>query len=113
MIVHTVPAFEWGRAAHPKLSVYFDNPKTGEGAPESGALMRYATLVAALRNLDGVTDGFVEIENFNSDILEILSPADGVYTVIYDRRDECQHSFADTLKALSRFCGMDSGRPPK
>ena len=50
MIVHTVPAFEWGRAAHPKLSVYFD---------------------------------------------------------------ECQHSFADTLKALSRFCGMDSGHPAR
>lgn len=49
----------------------------------------------------------------NRDILEVLSPADGIYTVIHDRRDECQHSFADTLKALSRFCGMDSGHPPR
>jgi hypothetical protein len=105
MIQRMVPVFKWERRAHPKLRVYFDNPDTGAGTYEDGALLKYPTLVSEIENLNGVVSGFIEITNYKGDVVEVLSPASDVYTLIRNRSDETAFDFSELIKEVSDFAG--------
>ncbi|MBI6578441.1 hypothetical protein YA0001_23865 [Pseudomonas viridiflava] len=88
MRLNSVPTLDWGRDAHPKLRVYFDNPKTGGGTVEEGVLFKLPVLLDEVVRLENVADGFIEITNWRADILEVLSGSKDQYVLIYDRVDE-------------------------
>ncbi|KAA0994801.1 hypothetical protein FQ192_11740 [Pseudomonas sp. ANT_J12] len=96
MAQRMLPVFKWKRDVYPKLRVYFDNPKTGAGTYEAGALLKIKTLVAEVENLNGVISGFVEITNYKGDVIEILSPAKDEYKLIRNR----------SVEEVMDFCGV-------
>jgi hypothetical protein len=102
-ILRTVAVFDWGRDASPKIKVYFDNPKTGGGTQESGAIVRFATLLAEIENLSGVVDGFIEITNYKGDVVEVLSAKEGAYTLIRNRKDEEEMDLSSLNATLNVF----------
>ena len=97
MRVHFVPVLDWKRTIRPKVKVYFDNPKTGAGADENRVLVKYMTLLQEVDNLEGVSNGFIELENYKSEVVEILSPAKSEFILILNREDEIAMS-KDVLK---------------
>ena len=98
MRVDCVPVLDWKRTIRPKVSVYFDNPKTGAGADEARVLVKYLTLLQEVDNLEGVSNGFIELENYKGNVVEILSPAKSEFILILNREDETAMS-KDVLKA--------------
>ncbi|AZF13707.1 hypothetical protein [Pseudomonas sp. R3-18-08] len=97
MRVHFVPVLDWKRAIRPKVKVYFDNPKTGAGADETRVLVQYLTLLQEVDNLEGVSNGFIELENYKGEVVEILSPVKSEFILILNREDETAMS-KDVLK---------------
>ncbi len=105
-LVRMLPIFEWNRDVFPKLNVYFDNPSTGAGTDEEGALFKFSTLVLEVENLNGVVSGFIEITNYKGDVIEVLSPAVDAYTLIRNRCDdeaETPLSFSVLMKKIAEF----------
>lgn len=98
MRVRSVPVLDWRRTVHPKVKVYFDNPKTGAGADEARVLVKYSTLLLEVDNLEGVSNGFIELENYKGDVIEIISPAKKEFILILNREDEIVMA-KDVLKA--------------
>lgn len=98
MRVHFVPVLDWKRTVCPKVKVYFDNPKTGAGTDEARVLVNYSTLLLEVDNLEGVSNGFIELENYKGDIVEILSPEKKEFILILNREDEAVMS-KDILRA--------------
>lgn len=101
-----VPVFKWKRDAHPKLKVYFDNPDSGAGTCEDGALLRYSVLLSEIQNLNGVVNGFVEITNYKGEVVEVLSPALDNFTLIRNRSEEEAMSFPDLINQILAFAGV-------
>lgn len=54
--------------------MYFDNPGTETGTDGAGVLMKYPALLSEIENLGGVISGFIEITNYNGQVVEVLSP---------------------------------------
>ena len=92
-----MPVLDWKRTIRPKVKVYFDNPKTGAGADENRVLVKYMTLLQEVDNFEGVSNGFIELENYKSEVVEILSPAKSEFILILNREDEIAMS-KDVLK---------------
>ncbi|TDF81475.1 hypothetical protein [Pseudomonas sp. H9] len=86
--LHYVPTLDWERKASPKLRVYFDNPTTGGGTDELGAFFKWSALLKEISNLNGVASGFIEVANWSGKVIEVVSPNDGEYILIRNRRDE-------------------------
>jgi hypothetical protein len=103
MISRMIPAFKWQRHMLPKLRVYFDNPATASGTAEDGVLMKVSTLVSEIENLNGVVSGFIEITNYKTKVVEILSPEVDVYTLIRDRSAEVTLSVDELKKEILAF----------
>ncbi|WP_178082895.1 hypothetical protein [Pseudomonas sp. GW456-12-1-14-TSB6] len=103
MMQRTIPIFQWKRMIAPKIRVYFDNPKTGAGTSEAGAIITYHTLLSEIENLNGVINGFIEITNYEEKIIEILSPANNAYTLIRNRKDEEVMDIASIIRHLKDF----------
>lgn len=103
MRFHYVPVLDWKRKAHPKLLVYFDNPKTGGGTDEAGAFHQWSELLQVISELNGVTNGFIEITNYQGQVMEVLSPAQDVFLLIRNRKDEEYLEFPLLVEALTRF----------
>lgn len=103
MISRMIPAFKWQRHTFPKLRVYFDNPTTASGTAEDGVLMKVSTLVSEIENLNGVVSGFIEITNYKTKVVEILSPEVDVYTLIRDRSAEVTLSVDELKKEILAF----------
>jgi hypothetical protein len=105
MHLHLVSIFDWARHKCPKIRVYFDNPATGGGTETSGALISYSTLKQEVDNLNGVSNGFIEITNWAQRVVEVLSPASENYILIYDRKDEETLAREDLLLKLTQLLG--------
>ena len=103
MISRMVPIFRWQRHAFPKLRVYFDNPATASGTDEQGVMMKLQTLASEIENLNGVVSGFIEITNYKSKVVEILSPKVDMYTLIRDRSDEVVLSAEELKREIIEF----------
>lgn len=106
MTQRTVPVFKWKRQAHPKLMVYFDNPGTGAGTYENGAILKYPILISEIENLNGVGSGFIEVTNYMGSVVEILSPELDKYTLIRNRSDEESMGYPELIKEISTFAGV-------
>jgi len=100
---HIVGIYNWHRTREPKISVYFDNPRTGGGTYKKGAIVRLGVLIAEIDNLSGVNDGFIEITNYRNEVIEVLSPAEGHYVLIRNRQDEEAMDRAGLVAAVETF----------
>ena len=99
-----IPTLHWQREKFPKLRVYFDNPKTGAGTTESGAFFEMSGLLREVDEMNGVSEGFLEITNWRGQVLEVLSPSHDEYIVITERVDEekvSKDAIHDRLKVFS------------
>lgn len=100
---HIVDVNNWHRTRQPKISVYFDNPRTGGGTDKDGAIVSLETLIAEIDNLSGVSDGFIEITNYRNEVIEVLSPEEGRYVLIHNRQDEELIDRASVIAAVEKF----------
>lgn len=100
---HIVGIYNWHRTREPKISVYFDNPRTGGGTYKKGAIVRLGVLIAEIDNLSGVSDGFIEITNYRNEVIEVLSPEEGRYVLIRNRQDEELMDRAHVIAAVEKF----------
>jgi len=100
---HRIPAYEWDRVMQPKISLYFDNPRTGGGTDECGAPVSLRVLLAEIDNLSGVSNGFIEITNYRDEVIEVLSPEKGNYVLIRNRQDEEVIDRARLVAAVETF----------
>lgn len=100
---HIVGIYNWHRTREPKISVYFDNPRTGGGTYKKGAIVRLGVLIAEIDNLSGVSDGFIEITNYRNEVIEVLSPSEGHYVLIRNRQDEEAMDRASVISAVEKF----------
>jgi len=100
---HIVAIDNWHRTRQPKIKVYFDNPRTGGGTDDAGALVPLRVLLAEIDNLNGVGNGFIEITNYRGEVIEVLSPAEGYYVLIRNRRDEEAMDRAGLVAAVETF----------
>jgi len=83
-----VAIFDWTRKISPRISLRFFNPKTKGGTKGDGyVFVKYDLLVNEIKNLEGVSGGFIEILNYRGLVAEILSERAGVYSLIQDRND--------------------------
>lgn len=78
---------DWERNACPKAILRFDNPKTRSGTGNREVLAKYELILREIDNINGVTQGFIEISNYQKRTIEVLSPEIGVYVFIRDRND--------------------------
>lgn len=100
---HIVGIDNWHRTREPKIGVYFDNPRTGGGTHEDGAIVRLGTLMAEIDNLNGVGNGFIEITNYRGEVIEVLSPEEGRYVLIRNRQHEALMDRASVIAAVETF----------
>jgi len=100
---HIVDVNNWRRIRQPKISLYFDNPRTGGGADKDGAIVSLETLMAEIENLNGVSDGFIEITNYRDEVIEVLSPEEGRYVLIQNRQHEELMERAGVVAAVETF----------
>ena len=98
-----VPVFKWTRTVPPKIRVYFDNPGVGTGTHESGVLFKFNTLISEVESLNGVVSGFIEITNYKGEVIEVLSPADEIYTFIRNRVSHEEVDFSSLVQKLEIF----------
>ncbi|WP_199117649.1 hypothetical protein [Stenotrophomonas maltophilia] len=100
---HIVDVNNWHRTKQPKISVYFDNPRTGGGTDKDGATVSLETLIAEIDNVSGVSNGFIEITNYRGEVIEALSPAEDHYVLIRNRQDEEAMDRAGLVAAVETF----------
>jgi hypothetical protein len=101
--LHYIPVLNWHREKHPKMRVYFDNPRTGGGTDEAGAYFQWSTLLREIGNINGVSDGFIELTNWSGQVVEVISSSADVYVLIKDRRDEQVLSLDDLIFKIRAF----------
>lgn len=83
-----VPTLNWERGIHPKIELRFNNSKTRSGTGDGYVFAKLSTVMREIDNLNGVSNGFVELKNYTSQVVEILSPVNGEFYLIRDRKDE-------------------------
>ncbi|EGH26394.1 hypothetical protein PSYMO_35101, partial [Pseudomonas amygdali pv. mori str. 301020] len=63
-----------------KLGSLFQSfPKTGAGVVEDGVFFRLNALFNEINNLNGISNGFIEVANWMGAVIEILSPEHDKY----------------------------------
>lgn len=100
-----VPTLHWQRGRFPRLRVYFDNPRTGAGTTESGAFFKMSDLLREIEEMNGVSEGFLEITNWRRQVLEVLSPSHDEYILITGGVDEESVSKDAVHERLKAFSG--------
>lgn len=85
-----IETLNWNRPVSPQVQIRFDNPKTGVGTDGANVLVKYEDLLLAIDNLDGVEDGFIEILNYLSGVVEILSQRVDQFIFILNRDDSAR-----------------------
>lgn len=103
MYLHYIPILEWSRPRCPKLYVYFDNPATGGGTDKAGVLLKQSVSLLEIEALNGVSDGFIEITNWQEKVVEIISPSLGSYKLIRDRKYEESLSKDELFIRIQKF----------
>jgi hypothetical protein len=101
-----VPTLNWNRQVRPKVLLRFDNPKTGSGTTgDSGIYVPQDALHREIERLSGAAGGFIEIINYKSQVIELLSPATDQYVLILRRDDSTRRSIGkdELRKAVDRF----------
>lgn len=88
-----VSTLDWGRKPTPKIRLRFANPDTKGGTKNGSVLAKYSTVLREMDSLQGVGSGFLELENYRKQILEVLSPDETSYVVIRDRNDATRRTF--------------------
>lgn len=67
-----VPTYNWKREITPKIALRFDNGKTKSGTGGGYVFARFDQILREVDNLLGVDDGFIEIINYNGDVVELI-----------------------------------------
>ncbi|GLU40014.1 hypothetical protein [Pseudomonas sp. NBRC 100443] len=93
----------WERHKTPKIRLYFDNPKTGAGNNPEGDLVSSNYLLSEIKNLNGISNGFLEITNYRNDAIELLSPEEGVYIVVRERILETEMPRDEAITQIFHF----------
>ena len=104
--MNIVPTMNWKREAFPKIILRYDNPKTQGGTVhDSGVFAKYDTVLREVDLLDGVPKGFIEIINYKNQVIEVLSPKEGVFVLIRERDDATRQPLdkANLLQKLHSF----------
>lgn len=97
-----VQTLNWQREVQPKIVLRFYNPRTGSGTGDGAVLVRWTALLAEIANLDGVTDGFLEITNYAGHLVEVVSPASGNFRLIRDR-DDRNSTIVDRARLITQI----------
>jgi len=88
LCIKIVPTMNWEREVFPKIILRYDNPKTQGGTVHDfGVFAKYETVLREVDLLNGVPKGFIEIINYKNQVIEILSPKEGVFVLIRERDD--------------------------
>lgn len=100
-----VPTLNWEREVAPKILLRFDNPKTRGGTGDSEVLVKYGTLIREIDNLQGVSNGFIEIINHLGSVREVLSADEDSFVLIHERDDSNRENLSRDalLNVVHRF----------
>ncbi len=96
------------RTMSPKVRLRYHNSRTRGGTGDGYVISNYKLASHEVANLDGASDGFVEIVNYKNEIMEILWSAESGYLLIHDRNDSQRRSVSlegvklDILEFLTR-----------
>ena len=82
-----VPTSKWDREIAPKIALRFNNGKTKGGTGEGYVYARMDQVMREVENLVEVEDGFIEIKNYNNQVVEILFDKHDNFSWIIDRDD--------------------------
>ncbi|MCE0558747.1 hypothetical protein [Motilimonas sp. E26] len=86
----------------PKILMRFDNPKNSYGS-NNYQLVSLNYLLYEAVELDGVSNGFIEVINTKNEVLEIISDRRGQYLAIYDREVEKHVSTSEITTLICDF----------
>lgn len=89
---HTISTLDWRRRPEPKVQMRFDNPRTRGGTGNDAIVAKYDSLIREIRNLSGVSNGFIECANWRGSVIEVLSPQDQQFVLVKDRNDSSRES---------------------
>jgi len=101
-----VPTLNWRREVCPKIILRYDNPKTQGGTIyDDGVFAKYETVLLEVDLLNGVPKAFIEIINYKKQVIEILSPKEGLFVLIRERDDATRQPLDKTtlLQKLRSF----------
>ena len=101
----TIPILDWARQPSPKIMLRFDNPRTKSGTGNSDVFVKFELLEREIRNLSGVTNGFIEIANYKGQVVEVLSPSEESFVLIRNRDDNDRQNLRskELLKVVFDF----------
>jgi hypothetical protein len=102
-----VPIASWTRTAAPKTVLRFENPQTRSGTGQGYVLVKVPLVLREIDSLEGVAKGFIELLNYQEQVIEVLSPRPGVFTLIRDRDDATRTEMgkAEVVQAVKDFLG--------
>ncbi|MFZ3002536.1 MAG: hypothetical protein WA071_19630 [Undibacterium umbellatum] len=102
---HITPSDDWRRSQSPIIRLRFDNPKTQSGTGEDTVLVKFSALAIEIDKLNGVSNGYIEISNYENKIIEILSPSIDKFILIRDRDDQTREAIThqDLLSSVWTF----------
>ncbi|MGO4711647.1 hypothetical protein [Bradyrhizobium sp. 2TAF24] len=82
-----VPTSRWNRPPCPRISLRFDNPRTGGGTGERTVFATFDQVLREIANLAGVQDGFIELYNHRGEIVELVYRPRASFSWIEGRDD--------------------------
>ncbi|PXX44949.1 hypothetical protein [Undibacterium pigrum] len=89
---YITPSEDWHRSQSPIIRLRCDNPKTQSGTGEETVLVRFSNLVSEIGMLSGVSNGYIEISNYENRAIEILSPSIDEFILIRERDDQTRET---------------------
>lgn len=93
------------RKCKPRVLVRFENPKTQGGTIGGNFFpVDLSYLFMEIQNLEGVTDGVLEVQNFRDEVVRVISPFAGRFVLAINHGSSQQFlSFAETSRAVTEF----------
>jgi hypothetical protein len=103
----TISTLDWRRHPEPRVQMRFDNPRTQGGTVGDDVVFKFDWLLGEIRNLNGVSNGFIECSNWRGDVIEVLSPQHHQFVLVRDRKDDSRETCNEEAlltKVHSFFC---------
>jgi hypothetical protein len=82
-----VATSNWNREIAPKIVFRFENGNTKGGTGDGYVFTKFDKVLKEIKNLVGVSNGFLELINFNGSIIEIVASGSANFRWIPDRDD--------------------------